>query len=1143
MLNDPLTTQPTAPPPLSLISTVRVPNELPTESVSYRLAVIGEAPGADEEAYGRPFIGASGRLLDNILSSVGILRAGCFVGNICKYRPPGNDIKAFGLGHEKVLEGWEELKNELVDFSPHCTLALGNTPLYFLCGRSGITSWRGSILATPFGKVVPAIHPAAVLREYKQWFLLRLDALRARQESDFAELILPQRELNCDLSADAICDLLDTWQPERLLSFDIEGGLDSFPCCSVAGSAGSGFIIAWSKFSPGEQERIYRSLSAILYSNVVPKVLQNSLYDRFVLAYGYQMLIRNVVEDTMLKSWEIHPELPKGLGTIASIYTREPHYKFERKTDDPKTFYEYCIKDSCVTLEACNAQDAALTDGARRHYRFNMELLSPLLYMELRGIRYDSATANVELGQCNAALSECSSRLSLKAGYDLCGTKGSISATKLKRCLYSEKGYPEQKQGRGLTAKVTTDVEALLNLSKKFPNDAFLSDILLHRKLESVKETLEITSDPDGRVRCGYNLVGTETGRLTCYTSPTGSGTNLQTITKKLRKLYVADEEMWMFQCDLSGADGWTVAAHCLRHGDSTMWNDYSAGLKPARIIALMYEHGIAATNCSREELKEKCRAVDDDGWLYFGCKRIQHACYTEGHEVLTPNGWLPIKDVIMNQNEVMVYDNQTREMWFEHPSATHSFDYTGYLHTFVGTSLDLEVTHNHKIPYFNVGKGFECTAEELMSRKQARIPIAGYYKGGSVLVPAELIAAFQSDGHQNSRGHVVFHFAKLRKVCRLKGFLSVFNIPYTFCENVDGTYHFSITDHDAIYHITRWGKAITKDFLLWTKDCLKRYVDEYPHWDGYFGPTKSISVSAVDEVHLRWLTTLTTLVGRSFSWQKPQKSGFSDKPCFVTMLNNRNLARVENLDKKEANLVFNVPVYCVTVSTGFLLIRRNGKICVSGNSNYGVQERTVSKQIMVDSYKITGTPVYVDAATCAALQRLYFVRYPGIFQWHAWARREVESGRNLTSASGHTRTFLGRRKSYNYKTRSVEADHETWKEFLADEPQENTTFAIKLALHKLWYDPTNTLDTPIRHPLPNGGELLQWHRVDALHTVHDSINGQFLKSDTAWAIPKIVEAFNNTLHIAGSAVVIPFEGKYGPSWGQLGEKYGGGTI
>lgn len=438
MLSSPLDT------PLSLVSNTCVPNEFPTADVPYKLAVVGEAPGADEEAYGRPFVGASGRLLDSILSSVGILRAGIFIGNVCQHRPPGNKIEEWGYEHEKVLAGWEILQNELKTFAPNCILALGNTPLRFLTGNSGITSWRGSILHTRFGKVIPAIHPAAVLREYKQWPLLRFDALRARRESDSPDYNIPKRTLELDLSANEIIYRLNNWTPGRLLSFDIEGGLDAFPCCSVSDSSSGGFIIAWSRHSELEQRELARSLSCVLSRRDVPKVLQNSLYDRFVLAYGYRMEIRNVTEDTMLKQYEIYSELPKGLGTIASIWTREPHYKFERKTDDPKVFHEYCIKDSCVTLEASLAMDGALTSEAERHYKFNMSMLDPLMYMELRGIQYDSTTANNELAVVKAALAECRSRLALRAGYDLCGAKGSISSVKLKKCLYQEKGYPMQ---------------------------------------------------------------------------------------------------------------------------------------------------------------------------------------------------------------------------------------------------------------------------------------------------------------------------------------------------------------------------------------------------------------------------------------------------------------------------------------------------------------------------------------------------------------------------------------------------------------------------------------------------------------------------------------------------------------------------
>src|SRR5687768_7088444 len=56
------------------------------------IAIIGEAPGAEEERTGQPFVGASGGLLNNLLSKTGLLRNSCFISNVVRHRPPENDI-------------------------------------------------------------------------------------------------------------------------------------------------------------------------------------------------------------------------------------------------------------------------------------------------------------------------------------------------------------------------------------------------------------------------------------------------------------------------------------------------------------------------------------------------------------------------------------------------------------------------------------------------------------------------------------------------------------------------------------------------------------------------------------------------------------------------------------------------------------------------------------------------------------------------------------------------------------------------------------------------------------------------------------------------------------------------------------------
>jgi hypothetical protein len=205
------------------------------------------------------------------------------------------------------------------------------------------------------------------------------------------------------------------------------------------------------------------------------------------------------------------------------------------------------------------------------------------------------------------------------------------SPTQICNILYKDfkfpKQHPKKKDGRGLDkTKTTADVGALLKLSLQKPHP-LLDEILLHRNLTKTAQALSKGHDPDHRMRCSYNVVGTDTGRFSCAKSLTGNGDNLQTVTKLLRHLYLADDDRYFFQVDLAGADGWTVAAHCNALGDPTMLDDYLFGIKPARVIGLMYQLGPQVSSMPRAELHELSKSIGqgDTEWLYFTCKRVQH--------------------------------------------------------------------------------------------------------------------------------------------------------------------------------------------------------------------------------------------------------------------------------------------------------------------------------------------------------------------------------------------------------------------------------------------------------------------------------------------------------------------------------------
>jgi len=166
----------------------------PSGPIPARLMIIGEAPGADEEIKGIPFVGASGLELDKMLGIAGISRAECFVTNVARERPPSNDIDHFIHWNKtkipsgftpfrgahvsrEIREGAKQLVTEIEAVKPNIIVALGNTPLWALTGNWGITKWRGSMLSVggdqflpnvPAGsiKLIPTIHPAAVLYDW-----------------------------------------------------------------------------------------------------------------------------------------------------------------------------------------------------------------------------------------------------------------------------------------------------------------------------------------------------------------------------------------------------------------------------------------------------------------------------------------------------------------------------------------------------------------------------------------------------------------------------------------------------------------------------------------------------------------------------------------------------------------------------------------------------------------------------------------------------------------------------------------------------------------------------------------------------------------------------------------------------------------
>lgn len=127
-----------------------------------RLMFIGEGPGADEDAQGRPFVGRAGELLTRMITAMGFDRASqVYIANVVKCRPPGNRTP-FPEEAEACL-GF--LKRQIQLVSPKVIVTLGATPLLHLFQMKGITKIRGTWLDWNGIKVMPTYHPAFLLRD------------------------------------------------------------------------------------------------------------------------------------------------------------------------------------------------------------------------------------------------------------------------------------------------------------------------------------------------------------------------------------------------------------------------------------------------------------------------------------------------------------------------------------------------------------------------------------------------------------------------------------------------------------------------------------------------------------------------------------------------------------------------------------------------------------------------------------------------------------------------------------------------------------------------------------------------------------------------------------------------------------------
>jgi uracil-DNA glycosylase family 4 len=169
------------------------------------LMFVGEAPGANEDKQGVPFVGQAGRLLDTLLEEIGLQRTDTFICNVLKCRPPGNRDPL----PQEIDACQDYLFRQLELIAPRVVCTLGNFSTKLLrADPTGITRLHGREEVRQIGprrvRLYPIYHPAAALYTPKMLEVLREDFRRLpgllaldppEQPEPEPELVVPEREI------------------------------------------------------------------------------------------------------------------------------------------------------------------------------------------------------------------------------------------------------------------------------------------------------------------------------------------------------------------------------------------------------------------------------------------------------------------------------------------------------------------------------------------------------------------------------------------------------------------------------------------------------------------------------------------------------------------------------------------------------------------------------------------------------------------------------------------------------------------------------------------------------------------------------------------------------------------------------------
>lgn len=326
--------------------------------------------------------------------------------------------------------------------------------------------------------------------------------------------------------------------------------------------------------------------------------------------------------------------------------------------------------------------------------------------------------------------------------------------------------------------------------------------------------------------------------------------------------------------------------------------------------------------------------------------------CVLPQVQVLTPTGWLRI-DEIIEGDLIAQWDEPSNKISFT-PCKIHEENFSGDLLRVKTEQLQQTLTPSHRIPHYDSRMNYfhVLPASKVNLLSQEVIPLGAHYVGGTLEVP-RYAAMLMADFNKETNGRWRASFTKQRKIDRLLALSAEFGFRVEEKTPNNGERRFTVYEQYGLPK--KWGGWV----LDLTPESAEDLVEEARYWDSHDRGSGFIFYT-VDEDQATWFATLAHLVGRAATRRLMEQSEATklltpnSRPIWCINVKSRSHARVQH--KHWSRIPYTGKVYCPQVQSSFWLMREDGFISITGNSNFqNITEENRRMFIADNGWKLCG--------------------------------------------------------------------------------------------------------------------------------------------------------------------------------------------